>query len=123
MPGSADTNSPTPPPWNEADSFRETTLQYIDDPSDREALRHAGRVIYDLAVEASHELGGDRSVTRAEVRAALADLRYLEGYLALIGRSAEECSLDESDDALARFAGRLVGQVGAIVQAIEGRLG
>jgi hypothetical protein len=46
----------TPPPWEESDSFRETTLQLLDDPADREAFRHAGRVLYDLAVEATREV-------------------------------------------------------------------
>jgi len=47
MPGSP---HPTPPPWEESDSFREPTLQLLDDPEDREAVRRAGRVLYDLAV-------------------------------------------------------------------------
>ena len=37
-------------PWNESDTFRETTLQLLDDLDDREAFRRAGRVLYDLAV-------------------------------------------------------------------------
>jgi hypothetical protein len=40
-----------PPPWNGADSFRETTLICIDDPAYREALRQVGRMIYDMAIE------------------------------------------------------------------------
>jgi hypothetical protein len=50
MPGSPQSNAP---PWNEADSFRETALLWIDDPEDREVLRQASRLLYDLAVEAS----------------------------------------------------------------------
>ncbi len=115
----------TPPPWIEGESFRETTLHLIDDPADREAFRHAGRVLYDLAVESTREVGtipADPSITRAELRAVAADLRYTGGYCAAIRRSAEECSLDADDEELARFAGKLAGQVGALVDKIERRL-
>ncbi|HVR06689.1 MAG TPA: hypothetical protein VMW75_01460 [Thermoanaerobaculia bacterium] len=111
------------PPWNESDSFRETTLQLFDDPTDREAVRHMGRVLYDLAVETSRDLGGEGSVTRAELRAVAADLRHTGGYLLhVIRRSAKECSLDESDERLARFAGKVGRKVRALAAAIEGRL-
>jgi hypothetical protein len=119
MPGSQQSIAP---PWNESDSFRETTLQLFDDPEDREALRQAGRVLYDLAVETSRDLGGEPSMTRAELRAIAADLRYTSGYCAMVRRSAEECSLDAADAALARFAGKLADRVGALVASIEERL-
>ena len=115
----------TPPPWEESDSFRETMLQLLDDPADREAVRHAGRVLYDLAVEGTREVGttpADPSITRAELRAVAADLRYTGGYCAAIRRSAEECSLDAEDEKLARFAGKLGREVGALVDKIERRL-
>jgi hypothetical protein len=117
-----DRDESTPPPWNEAASFRETTLIWIDDPEDRDALRRVGRLLYDLAVEASRELASEPSMTRAELRAAMADLRHLEGFLASVGREAEESTLEPDDDALAHFAGRLAGQVGALAASIEGRL-
>ena len=115
----------TPPPWTEGESFRETTLHLIDDPADREAFRHAGRVLYDLAVEGTREVGttpADPSITRAELRAVAADLRYTGGYCAAIRRSAEECSLDADDEELAHFAGKIGRQVGALVEKIERRL-
>jgi len=62
-------------------------------------------------------------VTRAELRAVAADLRYSGGYLLhVIRRSAEWCFLDESDEPLARFAGKLSRQVAALVEKIERRL-
>jgi hypothetical protein len=118
--------TPPPPPWTEADSVRETPLQLLDDPEDRAAVRRAGRVLYDLAIEATREQGtipGDPSLTRAELRAVAADLRYTGGYLLhVIRQSAEDCSLDPADDRLARFAGKLAGRVGALVEKIERRL-
>jgi hypothetical protein len=113
----------TPPPWNESDSVRETTLQLLDDLADKEAVRRAGQVLYDLAVETSRELGGEESVARAELRAVAADLRYTGGYLLnIIARAAEDCSLDAAEEKLARFASRLARKVGALVESIERRL-
>ena len=123
MQGSPQSISPS---WNESDSVRETTLQLLDDLDDREAVRRAGQVLYDLAVVATREVGGipgDPSITRAELRAVAADLRYTGGYLLhVIRRSAVDCSLDESDERLARFAGKLARKVGALVESIEERL-
>jgi hypothetical protein len=120
MPSYGESN---PQDWNESDSFRETMLQFFEELADKAAVRHVGRVLYDLAVEASRDLGGESSVTRAELRAVAADLRYTGGYLFhVIGRSAESCSLDAADEKLARFAGKLAGQVGALVEKIERRL-
>lgn len=80
MQGSPQSTSPTPPPWEESDSFRETTLQLLDSRKDRTALRRVGRLLHDLALEATRD-PGDESSTRAELRAAAADLRYTSGYL------------------------------------------
>jgi hypothetical protein len=114
----------TAPPLDEGDTFRETTLQLIDDPEDREAMRRFGRLIYHLAVEVSQDLGtnGESSVTRADLRAAAADFRSLGGYLRLVERSAVESSLEPPDARLARFAGRLAGRVDNLVESIERRL-
>ena len=77
MPGSPQF---TPPPWIEADSIRETTLYLFDSRKDRAALRRVGRLLKDLALEATRD-PGEESETRAELRAAAADLRYTGGYL------------------------------------------
>src|SRR5579862_7055944 len=74
-----DRSESTPPPWDESASFRETTLYLLEDPADREAVRHAGRVLHDLALEATSEQQGEESITREELRAA-ADLRHTGGY-------------------------------------------
>jgi hypothetical protein len=121
MPGSPQS---IPPSWNESESFRETTLIWIADAADREALRRVGRLIHDLALEATREPSdpGEPSQTRAELGAVVAELRHLEGYLAMVGREAEESTLEPDDDALAHFAGKLAGRVGALVEKIERRL-
>src|ERR1700726_2993154 len=122
---------PTPPSWVEADSIRETLLYLFDDPADREAICHVGRMLHDLALETTREPEeesqardpGDESQARAELRAAAADLRYTSGYhFNVIRRSADWCSLDADEEKLARFAGKISRQVDALVDKIERRL-
>jgi hypothetical protein len=109
-----------PPRWNEADSFRETSLVCIDDPEDREALRRVGRLLYHLALLDTRTAAAE-SGTCMDLRAAAADLRHLEGHLARVGGTREEiCVADE--EALARFAGELAPRVGALAEAIEREL-
>jgi hypothetical protein len=70
-----------------------------------------------------YNVGRWRNAPPPELRAVAADLRYTGGYLFhVIRRSAEWCSLDDSDERLARFAGKLSRQVGALAEKIERRL-
>jgi hypothetical protein len=114
----------TPPPWIEGESIRETTLHLYDQPRDRAALRRVGRLLYDLVIfDSNLGLDRERSITRAELRAVAADLRYAAGYLRhTIWQSAEDCDLDPEDNRLARFAGKLADRVGELVLKIERRL-
>lgn len=117
----------TPPsePWTEEAAFRETTLQCVDDPADREIVRLAGGLLHMALLESTRRCGttdADPSVIRAELRALAADLGYVRRYCAMVRRSATESSLDAQDEALARFAGRMGKKVQAIVGAIEARL-
>jgi hypothetical protein len=109
------------PSWNEADSFRETTVQYFDDPKQREAVREFGRLLYNLATDTARDPGTESS-NRSELRAVAADLRYINGYCTTIGLSAKLCSLDVADERLARFARKLARRVGALVESIEAQL-
>jgi hypothetical protein len=114
--------STTPSPtWTEAASIRETTMRSIDDAKDRKAIRRLSRMLYLYALETTRGPFTE-SPTRDELRAAAADLRYLEGYLSMTGDAHSASSLPPPDDDLARFAGKLAGKVGAIAESIEGRL-
>lgn len=108
-----------PPPWTELDSFRETTLQNFPKP-DRKALRRVGRLLYRASLE-TRALSGE-SLLADELRAVAADLRYLTGYCAMLGKYAEWHELDEADEALAHFAAALAPRVGALIEAIEAEL-
>ena len=109
----------TPPPWNEQDAFREITLQNFP-RRDRKALRRVGRLLYRVSLETRAPSG--ESLLRDELRAVGADLRYLTGYCAMLGKYAEWHELDEADEALAHFAAALAPRVGALIEAIEEEL-
>jgi hypothetical protein len=83
-------------------------------------------VLYGLAVVVTQENGmtpADRSVASAELRAVAADLRFTAGYLLhVIRQSAEDCSLDAEEEALAHFAGWLAEKVDTLVALIEEEL-
>src|ERR1700687_4529353 len=113
-----------PPPWVEGDSIRDTTPYLYAQPRDRAALRRVGRLLYDLVLlQSNMGLDREKSITRAELRAAAADLRQTGSFLLhVIRRSAEDCDLDPEDDKLARFAGKIGRQVDALVGKIERRL-
>jgi hypothetical protein len=78
-------------------------------------------LLYHLAVEVMR-LPDVESITRSELQAAVAELRFVEGYLGMVRRSAEESSLEADEEALARFAGRMARKVGDLAARIEERL-
>jgi hypothetical protein len=120
---SFDNGTPSSPlPWEESASFRETMLVYIDEAQARGAVREAGRVLYDLTIEASHGIEERGSATRAELRAGQADLHYLGGWFEAIRQQEQQSSLTEDDMALTRFAGQVAAQLANLEAEIERRL-
>ena len=115
---------PAVPPasWEDDPVFRETFLMYVAEPRCSEALRVAGRCLYSLLLE-----GGDpawpESSTRTELRAAAADLRHLQGFLAAVGREREVSSLSAGDARLSRFASGIARALDRLAGSIEGELG
>jgi len=126
----SDHEESTRPSWIEADSFRETTLRIFGSAEDREALRRVGRLLHDLAVDRRCGPGGesdesdesDEPLVSAQLRAVAADLRYLEGYLEMLGHWAEWSTVSVTEEALAHFAGRMARRVGALAEAVEEEL-
>ena len=120
MPDRPESTSP-PQPWNEANSIRETTILYLDDPEHKEAVRAFGRVIYDLAVE-STSMPWDETVSKAELRAAAADLRFIQDYLDDLARTEEHSIPAPGEHVYIEFAGYLAGKVADLVKSIEDQL-
>jgi hypothetical protein len=113
-----------PAAWEDSPAFRETFLMYVTDPDTNAALRVVGRTVYDMLLEFYHHWPGwPEGSTRTEMRAALADLRHLEGYLAAVGREHEEAALTDADTALSLLAGRLAGELARIAEEIESAIG
>lgn len=97
---------------------------YFTEPPANAALRTFGRLFHELVLEYYHHWPEwPKGVTATELRAALADLRHLEGYLAAVGREHEEAALTEPDTALSRLAARLAGDLSRIAEEIEAAIG
>ena len=113
-----------PAAWEDFPVFRETFLLYITDPAYNAALRIFGRLLHELVLEYYHHWPNWlEGVTATELRAAVADLRHLEGYLGAVGREHEEASLTEPEMALSRLAARQAGELTRIANEIEQALG
>lgn len=110
--------------WEKHEGLRETLLLHFTDPEANETLRRLGDFLFNasLACAASwpHHPEGE---TRAELSAALADLRHLEGFLASVGKEHQVSSLSPADELLSQFAGRQALVLSRIADEIEHELG
>jgi hypothetical protein len=96
---------------------------YVTPPGYVAALQTMGEMLYSLMLESPTEWPGwTESATRTEMRAALADLRHLQGFLASVGREREASSLDPEDAYLSGIAARLARQIGHAASGIEREL-
>lgn len=113
-----------PAAWEDEPVLRETCLFYITDPEVNAALRVLARACYDMLLEYYHHWPSwSETTTRTEVRAAIADLRHLEGFLGALGREHEEAALEARDAALSRTAGEQAGEIRRIADLLEAALG
>jgi hypothetical protein len=110
----------TPAGWDESAGFRETFLYNFDPPADLQALRHLARMLHEASLElAPFAVPGGESATSRELRAAAADLRHLQGFLATVGRGLEEHDLTPADAELAALAARQSCAVAGLAAALE----
>jgi hypothetical protein len=112
-----------PEAFEDYEGFRETFLFYFTEPKTNDALRATGTLLFELALECcgSWPVRPEGQV-RAELHAAIADLRHLEGFLASVGQEHLVSSLDIADTALSKFAAHQAGEVGRIADRIEKEL-
>ncbi len=112
-----------PTAWEEFPVFRETFMMYITPPNCGEALRTAAEMFFSLMLENYGDWPGwPESATRVELRAAAADLRHLEGFLATVGTEHEKSSLSLEDAWLSKMAAKLAPRLGGIAAKIEMKL-
>jgi hypothetical protein len=88
------------------------------------ALRIAAEGFFTLLLEHAGENWPDwpESTTRTEMRAAAADLRHVQGFLASIGKERHVSSLAPADRKLSKYASDMARSVHRLANAIESKL-
>ena len=111
-----------PSRWEDFAVFRETFLVYVSHARYNAALRVVGEMLFEMVLETwDHWPERPEGYTRSHLRAAVADLRHLQGYLATQGENPPE---DEPYEAhLCRMAVRMSREVGGVAEQIEKELG
>jgi hypothetical protein len=113
-----------PASWEDFAVFRETFLVYFAERHTNSALRVVGRMFHELVLEYCHHWPDwPEGTTATELRAALADLRQLQGYLGTVGQEHETASLAKGDTYLSRLAARQAGELARIGDEIEAAIG
>ncbi len=96
----------------------------MTDPEDDRTLRHLARMLHESSLELAHFApAAGESATREELRAAAADLRHLQGFLAAVARGLEESELAPADAELAELAARQSRAVAGLAAVLEQALG
>jgi hypothetical protein len=112
-----------PDAWESFPVFRETFLLYISEPGFNAALRSAGEHFFSMLLETYGEWPAwPESSTRTELRAAVADMRHLQGFLASVGQERRVSSLDKGDARLSGFAAELARVLNKLANSIERKL-
>ena len=112
-----------PEKWEQAPCFRETFLSHFPLQEHNESLRTLGNLVYDMVLEYSgywpdHPEGW----LRTRLRAAVADLRHVQGMLASLGQEAGggDATGEQADaDRLFLLAGSVAADVGAAADRID----
>lgn len=114
-----------PARWEDFEGFRESFLLYFTTPEANAGLRATATLLYDLVLEASPVLmpPHPEGWARAQVRAAVADLRFLQGLLGSLTAEAEGSSLEPYEEHLYRYAGARSAVLGTVADEIEAQLG
>jgi hypothetical protein len=111
-----------PDRWEDFAVYRETFLVYFTELRDNTALRDSGRLVHNMALEYyQHWPDQPEGWTRSHLRAAVADLRHLEGFLATMGENPPEHHPHEAH--LCRMADRMARKVASVADQIEKELG
>lgn len=119
--------------WDQCTIFRETFLSLIHSLRDNEAFRAYGKVQEAYTLEATRPWHYSRLDGFAHgLQAALADLRYLQGYLLFdVGFEADpedeepekDLEIAERQATLRRLARRVAKRVGTVADGLEKEVG
>ncbi len=110
-----------PPKWEDFAVFRETFLAYFTRPKHAAALRVVGEMLFDMTL-ATWDQWPDQpeGLLRGQLRAVVADLRHLEGFLVTL---TEAPSPDPYESALHRMSLLMARRIASVSEHIEGKLG
>ena len=115
---------PAPFSWEERAVFRETFLYYFTQPEAAHVLRRVGVLLYDMTLGACGEWPEwPESQTRAELRAAVADLFQMQGFLSSIWEDGELSAALAEDLPLCKRALDWSRVVARVAREIDGALG
>jgi hypothetical protein len=126
MPDRPESTPPSPPhlAWEDDAAFRHVFLFRFDE-ADRAALRQVGAMLHGYVLETASDygpdLGGDPPI-RAELRAAVADLRVLWGFFTMLQVEGEDTHQGTSGARLTDLAGTLAEDVERLALRIEREL-
>ena len=116
-----------PPPvispgnWESFQGFRETFLMHFPGAEVNAAFRTIATLVYDLILETPNlQPAPPEGYVRGHLRAAIADLRFLQGHLQGL---AEETSPSPEDEPLCRAAGARSILLKRIADELEQHLG
>jgi hypothetical protein len=110
-----------PPSWEDFAVFRETFLVYFTRPKHAAALRGAGELLFEMTLASWGEWPDPpEGWLRGQLRAVVADLRHLEGFLVTL---TEAPSPDPYESALHRMSLLMARRIASVAEHIEGRLG
>ena len=128
IPPEVDRRQPVPPvfqptAWEDYPIFRETFLIYVSEPEMNRALRTVGDYFFGMLLQCCDDWPEwPESSTRTQVRAAVADLRHLTGFLASVGKARREVTLSPEDVRLARCASEIARVLYRLANAIDCKL-
>ena len=110
------------PDWERVAVFRETFLSLLH-PECAAAFRRVGETVYNWAIEDQFSFGRSaRSWIARDLTGAALDLRFLESFLADVGRSTELSHLELDDEPRAAEAGRVANRLGAAARSLERKI-
>jgi hypothetical protein len=113
-----------PPRFEDFPAFRETFLGIFTEPDHNAALRGVGALLFEMALEyRGYWPDQPEGSIRSELRAAVADLRFVQGHLASIGNPEMTSPNTPQEEHHAGVSARLAVGVAGIADALETELG
>ena len=112
-----------PDAWESYSLLRETALIYVSEPEFNAALRKAADYFFGMLLECHGDWPAwAESSTRTEMRAAVADTRHLQGFLASVGQERNLSSLSRADAKLSKHASRVARLLKQVADTMEREL-